>query len=74
MSAQVIPGSTVTYMSSSLISTIRSSRPVSTSSEFGVLAHLREYAAPGLADTLRFVDGIDGYDYDWSLNDTVQTN
>lgn len=39
--------------------------------EIGVLAHLREYAAPELADALRFVDDIDGYEYDWALNDAI---
>ena len=37
-------------------------------SETGVLAHLREFAAPDLKARLRLVLDIGGYDYDWSLN------
>ncbi len=37
--------------------------------EAGVLAHLRRYAAPGLARRLEAADGIDGHAYDWRLND-----
>jgi hypothetical protein len=40
-------------------------------SEAGVLAHLRRYAAPGLAAQLKDVRGIDRYEYDWSLNDAL---
>jgi hypothetical protein len=35
----------------------------------GVLAHLRRYAEPALAARLAGVTDIDGFDYDWSLND-----
>ncbi len=35
----------------------------------GVLAHLRRYAKPELAARLEGVTDIDGFDYDWSLND-----
>ena len=38
-------------------------------SETGVLAHLRKYARPELARDLKRVIDIDGYDYDWSLNE-----
>jgi len=34
-----------------------------------VLAHLRRYAAPALAQRLRSITRIGGYDYDWRLND-----
>lgn len=37
-------------------------------SEAGVLAHLSQYAMPGLADALSAVRDIDGYTYDWSIN------
>lgn len=33
-----------------------------------VLIHLRKYAAPALHERLGLVKGIEGYDYDWSLN------
>ncbi len=36
--------------------------------EAGVLAHLRGYAAPALAETLLDVRDIAGYEYDWALN------
>jgi hypothetical protein len=36
---------------------------------WGVLAHLRKFAAPELRERLGFVESIDGYRYDWSLND-----
>jgi len=35
----------------------------------GVIAHLREYAAPALAAKLSKFNDISGYQYDWSLND-----
>ncbi len=35
----------------------------------GVLRHLRKYAAPDLAAKLARIEIIEGYDYDWSLND-----
>ncbi len=38
-------------------------------SETGVLAHLRQYAAPALARVLENRREIDGYTYDWRLND-----
>jgi hypothetical protein len=38
-------------------------------SETAVLAHLRKYAQPALARDLKLVFDIDGYDYDWSLNE-----
>lgn len=34
----------------------------------GVIAHLKQYAAPELAAALEGVDDIDDHDYDWSLN------
>ena len=34
-----------------------------------ILAHLRRYAAPPLAAALDEVSEIDGYAYDWALND-----
>ncbi|MGH7004955.1 MAG: DUF547 domain-containing protein, partial [Alphaproteobacteria bacterium] len=37
--------------------------------EKSVLAHLRRYAAAPLAATLAGASEIDGYDYDWRLND-----
>jgi hypothetical protein len=37
--------------------------------EDDVIAHLRQYAEPGLAETLMASDSIDSYEYDWSLND-----
>lgn len=33
-----------------------------------VLDHIRQYAEPALAERLKGVTKIDGYDYDWSLN------
>jgi hypothetical protein len=38
--------------------------------EAGVLAHLRRHAAPALAQQLRSIARIGGYDYDWRLNDS----
>jgi len=38
-------------------------------SDAAVLDHLRRYAEPDLAARLATADGIDGYAYDWSLND-----
>lgn len=38
-------------------------------SELGVTAHLKRYAEAGLLQQLEAVDGIDRYEYDWSLND-----
>ncbi|HUP92308.1 MAG TPA: DUF547 domain-containing protein [Solimonas sp.] len=35
----------------------------------GVIAHLRQYAAPGLNQQLAGIRSIAGDDYDWSLND-----
>ncbi|HEX7970102.1 MAG TPA: DUF547 domain-containing protein, partial [Stellaceae bacterium] len=35
----------------------------------GVIAHLRRYAAPPLADALAPIAAIAGDQYDWSLND-----
>jgi hypothetical protein len=37
--------------------------------ERGVVEHLERYAAPGLRQQLERVSSIDGYEYDWSLND-----
>ncbi len=37
--------------------------------EQGVLAHLSQYAEPALAETLTSREEIDGYRYDWSLNE-----
>ena len=39
------------------------------SSEAGVIAHLRRYAEPTLAERLARFDAIDGDRYDWRLND-----
>ena len=39
--------------------------------EAGVLRHLMAYAAPSLALTLQRLDAIQGYGYDWSLNDAA---
>ena len=39
-------------------------------SDAGVIAHLKTYAAPGLAKKLETVKTIEGDDYSWSLNDT----
>ena len=36
--------------------------------EQGVLAHLRQYAEPGLSSALKDITEIDGNHYDWSLN------
>jgi hypothetical protein len=38
-------------------------------SEASVIAHLRRYAAPALADQLQGISAIDRYRYDWALND-----
>ncbi len=38
----------------------------------GLLAHLRYYAAPGLAARLSEVGEIDGTAYDWTLNDAAE--
>ncbi|MGE0517333.1 MAG: DUF547 domain-containing protein, partial [Hyphomicrobiaceae bacterium] len=35
----------------------------------GVLAHLRKYATPDLAARLKAATSINGYQYDWTLND-----
>ena len=37
--------------------------------EAGVLAHVRKYAAPQLADRLKGKSSVSEYAYDWSLND-----
>lgn len=37
--------------------------------EQGVIAHAKKYAAPALAEKLNAVTSIDGYEYDWALND-----
>jgi hypothetical protein len=37
-------------------------------SEKGVIAHLRQYAAPGLKAALEGVSSIAGHDYDWAVN------
>lgn len=37
--------------------------------EAGLLAHLAQYAEPGLAQRLRAFDGRIKYDYDWDLNE-----
>jgi hypothetical protein len=44
------------------------------SSDFGgsaprILAHIRKYAGPALADKIAGVTQIAGYEYDWALND-----
>jgi hypothetical protein len=38
-------------------------------SEEGVIAHLKAYAAPALAQKLAATTSIADYHYDWSLND-----
>ncbi len=40
--------------------------------EAGMIAHLKRYAAPELAKALETVTEIDGYEYDWVLNDAAQ--
>ncbi|MGF1545613.1 MAG: DUF547 domain-containing protein [Parvularculaceae bacterium] len=40
--------------------------------EAGVIAHLKKFAEPELAETLSGVDDIDKYEYDWALNDSTQ--
>ena len=35
-----------------------------------IISHLRQFAEPALSARLDAADGIDGYYYDWSLNDT----
>lgn len=40
------------------------------SSEKGILAHLLKYAEPTLAEKIKATADINGYDYDWDLNDT----
>ena len=42
--------------------------------EKGVLDHLRPYANPELAKKLAKFTAINGYRYDWELNDTVPTS
>ncbi len=37
--------------------------------EKGVLSHVRKYASPELSGKIEGMKSIDGYDYDWSLND-----
>ncbi len=39
--------------------------------EAGVIAHLKRYAGPELAEALETVTEIDGYEYDWALNDAA---
>jgi hypothetical protein len=39
------------------------------SGEEEIIAHLRQYAEPDLAEALMASDSIDRYEYDWSLND-----
>ena len=39
--------------------------------EDGVLRHLRRYAAPELARALTGIRSIDGYEYDWGLNESA---
>jgi hypothetical protein len=39
------------------------------SGEEEIIAHLRQYAEPDLAEALMASDSIDSYEYDWSLND-----
>ena len=39
--------------------------------ESGVLEHLRRYARPELALELGGVDGVQAYEYDWSLNEAI---
>ncbi len=38
--------------------------------EQGVIAHAKEYAEPALSKKLSAAKSIDGYAYDWTLNDT----
>ncbi len=37
-----------------------------------MIAHLKRYAGPELAKALKTVTEIDGYEYDWALNDAAQ--
>ena len=39
--------------------------------EAGVLKHLLKYADADLRSKIRSINAIDGYDYDWSLNDVA---
>ena len=41
-------------------------------SDADVLAHARAYASPPLANALRQATAINGFDYDWSLNDITR--
>jgi hypothetical protein len=38
-------------------------------SDEGVIAHLRQFAAPALANRLKGVTAIGSDQYDWSIND-----
>ncbi len=40
--------------------------------EAGVIAHLKRYAGPELAQALETVTDIEDYAYDWALNDAAQ--
>ncbi len=40
--------------------------------EAGVLAHVRKYASDSLKAKLKNVSSINGYGYDWALNDTAR--
>lgn len=40
----------------------------------GVIAHLKRYAAPGLAARLDGVTRVSGHAYDWTLNDATRAN
>ncbi len=40
--------------------------------EAGIIAHLVRHAEPSLAESLKAATGIDGYDYDWALNDAAR--
>jgi hypothetical protein len=41
-------------------------------SDAAIIAHLRRYAAPALANALKSIDEIEDDHYDWSLNDALQ--
>ena len=39
-----------------------------------MIAHLKRYAAPGLAARLDGVTRVSGHAYDWTLNDAIRAN
>jgi hypothetical protein len=41
-------------------------------SDAGVLAHVRKFASPELAEKLKAVTTVSAYQYDWALNDIAK--